>query len=180
MGKGTIGPSANDVATEDALIVACRVSEYWANVDRQGPDDCWLWTGYLEDGYGLFHYGERMVGAHELALTFTTGERRLSSLDTCHACGNPPCCNPGHLRFDTRRSNVEDMYRMGRANHARRLDDATVRLIRERRAAGAPQDDLARQYGVSDSWVSQIVNGLVRKEAGGPIATRRQYQRKAA
>lgn len=167
--------------TDDPTDLARRVTAFWMNVDRSGgPEGCWPWTGYLEDGYGRFFFEERMVGAHELAVTFTTGERRLPQLDTCHSCGNPPCCNPRHLRFDTRKSNVEDTYRMGRDNHARRLDDDTVRLIRLRREAGASQDDLAEQYGVSASWISQIVNGIARRSAGGPIATQRQYSRRAA
>lgn len=159
-----------------------RVTEFWMSVDRRGPDECWPWTGYAEpDGYGSFFFDGRMIGAHELAVTFTTGEQRLPELDTCHSCGNPPCCNPGHLRFDTRRSNVEDMVRMGR-NHRfpRRLTDEQVQLIRRRREAGAVQDDLAAQCCVSSSYISQIVNGLARRDAGGPIATVRHYRKKSA
>jgi Helix-turn-helix len=161
--------------------IAVKVTDFWMKVDRRGDDECWSWTGYREDGYGQYFFGGRMVGAHELALTFKTGERRLPRLDTCHSCGNPPCCNPRHLRFDTRKSNSEDTVRMGRNNpFPRRLDDATVRLIRERRQAGAAQDDLAAQYGVSASYVSQIVNGISRVDAGGPIARNRHYFRKAS
>ncbi|MDN5931328.1 MAG: hypothetical protein L0I24_09745 [Pseudonocardia sp.] len=151
------------------------------SVDRRAPDECWPWTGYSEDGYGRFLLDGRMIGAHELAVSFTTGERRLPELETCHSCNNPPCCNPAHLRFDTRQGNVDDMVRSGR-NHKfpRRLDDATVRLIRERRAAGACQDDLAARYGVSASYISYLVTGLKRLDAGGPIDTTRQYRRKSA
>ena len=119
-----------------------------------------------------------MVGAHELALTFKSGEVRLPNLDTCHSCDNPPCCNPRHLRFDTRQSNVDDMVRAG---HHHRVPDALVRLIRERRAAGAAQADLAFQYGVSQAFVSNVINGRTRREAGGPIGTiRRRFERSAA
>jgi hypothetical protein len=159
-----------------------RVTEFWMSIDRRGVDECWPWTGYLnEDGYGEFFFEERMIGAHELAVTFTTGERRLPKLDTCHSCGNPPCCNPKHLRFGTRQSNVDDMVRMGRqAKPNQRLSDETVRLIRERRQAGASQDDLAGQYGISSSYVSMIVNGLKRPDAGGPIISSRQHKGRAA
>ena len=168
----------------DALVLAAdprRVTEFWMTVDRGGPDDCWPWTGYEEEGYGQFYLNDRMVGAHELAVTFTTGEIRLPDLDTCHSCGNPPCCNPKHLRFDTRQSNVDDMVRMGRHHtSASRLSDEDVQLIRRRRAAGAVQDDLAAQYGVSASYISQIVNGLARRAAGGPIPAVRHYRKKSA
>lgn len=168
----------------DMRQVARRVTEFWSNVDATGgPDVCHLWTGYVnEDGYGMFFWDGRMVGAHELAVTFTTGEIRLPELDTCHSqnCVTRLCCNPAHLRFDTRQSNVDDAVAMGR-NHRfpRRLDDATVCLIRRRREAGANQDDLAVHYDISASYVSQIVNGLARLEAGGPIADGRKYTRRA-
>lgn len=161
--------------------LAVRVTAFWQNVEQRGPGECWPWTGYQEDGYGMFFFDDRMIGAHELALTFTTGERRIAQLDTCHSCGNPACCNPRHLRFDTRKSNADDAVRMGRNNaFPRRLDDDTVRLIRERRQAGASQEDLSTQYGVSPSYISQIVNGLARTDAGGPIAKQRKYNRRAA
>lgn len=170
-----------DGGLQAAGQVAAKVTEFWKLVQVQGEDECWPWTGYLnEDGYGEFFFLGRMRGAHELALTFTTGETRGPSLDTCHACSRPVCCNPKHLRFDTRRSNVGDMFRAGRNPHVPRvLTDADVRTIRERRARGAAQEDLAAQYGVSDSLVSMIVNGKKRLAAGGPIASARTYSRRA-
>jgi DNA-binding XRE family transcriptional regulator len=160
-----------------------RVTEFWMSVDRGAPDECWPWTGYTEDGYGRFLIDDRMIGAHELALSFSTGERRLPELDTCHSCNNPPCCNPAHLRFDTRQSNVDDMVRAGRQRTSARLSDDDVRMIRRRREAGANQDDLAEQFGVAASYISMIVNGKARAAAGGPIATdvaRRYFRKKAA
>lgn len=50
-----------------------------------------------------------------------------------------------------------------------RLTDEQVRKIREMRAAGAPQDELAEYFGVSQAHVSRIVLGRQRKTAGGPI-----------
>lgn len=161
--------------------MATLVTRFWSQVDRGQPGECWPWTGYEEDGYGRFFYEGRMVGSHELAVTFTTGERRLAGMDTCHSCNNPPCCNPAHLRFGTRQSNVDDMVRAGRQSRPnQRLTDEDIRLIRHRRAAGAPQDHLAEQFGCSNSWISQIVNGSVRVEAGGPIVTARRYHRRRA
>ena len=56
-----------------------------------------------------------MHGAHELAVTFTTGEIRDPALDTCHRCNSPPCCHPRHLSFASRLQNVADMHEHGRA-----------------------------------------------------------------
>ena len=139
-----------------AHSVAERVTAFWMQVKVGSPDECWPWQGYAEKGYGMFFHEGRMVGAHELALTFTTGEKRLPELDTCHACHTPLCCNPKHLRFDSRQSNVEDMHRAGRARKATKLSDADVQDIRRRLAAGARQKDLAAQYGVNNSLISMI------------------------
>lgn len=157
---------------------AVSVSRFWRLVNVQAETECWPWRGDTDGaGYGVFTYRGRRAGAHEYALSFTTGERRLESLDTCHSCDNPPCCNPAHLRFDTHQSNVRDMHDRGRARNGSALSIADVLLIRERRAAGARQKDLADQFGLTDGAVSMIVRGIRWPHVGGPIQTERKYIR---
>lgn len=144
------------------LALASRVTEFWSHVRKRGPDACWNWTGYVDkDGYGQFFFEGRMQGAHTLALSFTTGERKATGLDTCHSCvGNRRCCNPNHLRFDTRQANVDDMMRAGRhSNGTRKLTPEQVETIRKRVKQGAPYKLLAHQYGISDSLISMIKTG---------------------
>lgn len=163
----------SDLLEAQEMQDAKAVTRFWRSVDsRNGNDKCWPWLGYKDgDGYGLFYYRGRMRPAHELALTFTTGEVRLRNLDTCHSCDNPPCVNPAHLRFDTRLSNVRDMVERGRAAiNPQKLTAEMVRELRERHAAGAMQKTLASQYGISTGEASMIVRGLRWKSAGGPIA----------
>ncbi len=158
---------------------AVSVTRFWSLVDR--TDGCWTWRGDTDRaGYGVFQYRGRKYGAHELALSFATGEKRISSLDTCHECDNPSCVNPDHLRFDTRKSNVDDMVRRGRQARPGRLSDSEIVLIRERRAAGARQSDLAEQFGVSASLISMIVRGLRWTYVGGPIEPKQSQYRKAS
>jgi hypothetical protein len=151
------------------------VTEFWRTVSILGEDECWSWMGYLnEDGYGEFFFAGKMRGAHELAVTFTTGEVKDPRLDTCHSGDNPPCCNPRRLRFGTRLENVADMIKRGRvragsAHPFAKLTAAAVVEIRVRRANGATQKTLAADYGVSDAYISTIVNGLTWVRVGGPI-----------
>ena len=158
---------------------AVQVSRFWRLVSVAEENECWKWTGDTDrNGYGVFCLDGRRRPAHELALSFTTGEKRHPSLDTCHSCDNPPCCNPNHLRFDTRRSNVGDMVQRGRAaTPNRKLTDEQIIIIRERRALGARQKDLAHQFGISDGQVSTIVRGIQWRHIGGPIQTKRKYSR---
>lgn len=151
---------------------ATYVTHFWLLVERRDPDQCWPWLGYTQHGYGKYFDGSRMRNAHELALEWTTGETRAATLDTCHSCHTPSCCNPAHLRFDTRLSNVADMYRAGRQPvMAKKLTDAEVVVIRERAQAGATGRALATAYAVSESLVTEIIRGNRRASAGGPLRT---------
>lgn len=58
------------------------------------------------------------------------------------------------------------------------LTDAQVRELRELRAAGANQYDLAERFGISQALVSNLVRGLRRPEAGGPIETQRLHAKR--
>ena len=159
------------------IQLAAKVTEFWNLVDVKGADECWLWTGYIEKGYGQFYLADAMRGAHELAVTFTTGEVRGEGMDTCHSCHNPPCCNPSHLRFDTRAANVADMLKAGRSNFHTAITPDVIQEISERRERGASQKRLAMEYGVSDGYISEIVRGKRRADVGGPIQTKRVYRR---
>lgn len=162
------------------LIDAIAVTRFWTLIDQSS--DCWEWQGDLDkDGYGVFFWKGRKFGAHQLALSFTSGEMKLPGLDTCHSCDNPACCNPDHIRFDTRRSNVADMHKRGRAvSPAARLTAEQVVTIRERRAHGATQKTLAEQFGLSPAYVSEIVRGITWKDAGGPIQAKYGQRVKAS
>lgn len=156
------------------LAEAVTVSRFWRSVQIGCTNECWPWMGDSDDGYGVFFYRGKVMRATELALSFTTGEKRLPGMDTCHACDNPSCVNPGHLRFGSRQSNVDDMHARGRAATGERhpgskITADIVREIRLRRAMGALQKSLAAQYGISAAYISDIVNGLVWQDAGGPI-----------
>lgn len=144
----------------DETLVAVKVTQFWSNIDKRGADDCWPWGGYIEDGYGRYFYGGRMRAAHELAVTFTTGETRAKNLDTCHSCNNPPCCNPKHLRFDTRASNIADAVAAGTMRgKTGKLTPGDVAIIRTRLANGAKQQDLADDFGVTNGLISMIKTG---------------------
>ncbi len=166
---------------------------FWLKVDRRGDDECWLWTGSVDSfGHGSFFVSPARdrVPAHSYALELATGEQCPDGKECCHHCDNPPCCNPGHLYFGTRLQNVHDAIDRDRFSRGERhicavLTEDDVVAMRIRFAAGETQPVLASVYGVSESHVSQIVNGLAWKHVGGPIRThnrpgRRPGRRKEA
>jgi len=64
-----------------ALAEAVTVSRFWRAVDVSAADQCWPWQGDTDkNGYGVFFYLGRIRGAHELALSFSTGEARTEGI----------------------------------------------------------------------------------------------------
>lgn len=153
-----------------------------AKVDRHGPDECWPFTGSTADhkqGHGEFYVSPERgkVPAHTFALELATGLPCPPGKEGCHHCDNPPCCNPAHVYYGTRKQNVDDMYRRGRARVGSErpnafLTEADVVSMRERFSAGEMLKTIAADHGIDDGYVSMIVNGLRWKHAGGPITTR--------
>jgi Helix-turn-helix len=84
-----------------------------------------------------------------------------------HLCDNPPCCNPAHLKIDTQQGNTEDRDARGRQARLRgerngqakfhQQDADGIRLLYE--AGGISQRVLARQSGINQARISDIVRG---------------------
>lgn len=94
------------------------VDRFWAKVDRQGPDDCWLFTGARDgDGYGLITSEEgrdHQLRAPRVSYEIANGPIPAGRM-VMHRCDNPPCVNPGHLRVGTTLENNRDKAAKGRA-----------------------------------------------------------------
>ena len=152
-------------------------ARFRARVDSSaGPDACWPWVGARGgEGYGHLEINRRSRRAHRVAWELAHG-RVPDGLVVCHACDNPPCCNPTHLWLGTRADNNRDRAAKGRsasgdrhATHrvpdlwrgerqwAAKLNRDQVRAIRAAHAAGATQLGLSRQYGVSRRAVKSIL-----------------------
>lgn len=81
---------------------------FWSKVQSGGPDECWLWTGYLSNGYGVFRIGGRdgrRICAHRFAYMDMKGEIP-DGLVIDHLCRNRQCVNPSHLEAVTHHENL--------------------------------------------------------------------------
>jgi hypothetical protein len=101
-------------------------ANFWAKVERRGPDECWPWLGAMgSNGYGRFRVPILGVEhAHRVALALSLG-RGIIGAFACHRCDNKPCCNPAHLYEGNHESNTRDAIErhrfVGRGNRLARF-----------------------------------------------------------
>ena len=146
---------------------ATLAERFWKYVSRGGENKCWDWKGCLACGYGLMRVsGEngrwRMEGSHRVSYRLMRGAIP-DGMCVLHHCDNPRCVNPNHLFLGTRGDNARDKAAKGRARgewHPQHiLTEKSVREIRNRRAAGEPLKELAKDYGIALCTVSAVFHG---------------------
>ena len=152
------------------------VDRFWAKIALHGEDECWLWTGAITSaGYGEIAFDGAPLLAHRVAWKIHHGSIP-KGMCVCHHCDNRICCNPTHLFLGTRIDNNADMMAKGRngwwprpgeENPMSKLTAAQVIEIRTKYARGdVSQRGLAKQYGVAQTSIGQIVNYHTWKHLG--------------
>jgi len=69
------------------------------------PQGCWLWTGKLQDGYGITRYTGKARNAHRTVYELLIGKVG-DGLVLDHLCRSRACCNPAHLEPVTQSVNT--------------------------------------------------------------------------
>lgn len=128
------------------------------NVDS---NECWIWKHAIDHkGYGVFRVGKKNLRAHRFAYAALISEIP-DGWNVCHHCDVRSCVNPGHLWVGTHMENVSDMMRKGRSpngeNHGRaRLSRAQALEVK---LSTGPRAEIARKYGISTEYVTNIRSG---------------------
>lgn len=130
--------------------------------------NCWEWAGAKNDrGYGRFGVDGKNERAHRVSYSHFIGKIPRGKL-VCHACDNPPCCNPFHLFLGTPKKNVIDMIKKGRAKHRYLygLDHPKTKLNRNfydkillLRSRGFVYRQISEKLGISISIAHSVVKG---------------------
>lgn len=141
-------------------------------------EGCWIWKAYKNKwGYGVFTANRKSVLAHRYSWSIHNKEIP-DGLCILHHCDTPACVNPSHLFLGTHKDNSLDRDSKGRGyersgskNGRAKLTTEQINEIRRSYKKGVAgefsQSGLARKYGVNQTHISRIVNGMSWSKEGG-------------
>jgi len=151
---------------------------FWSQVDKNGPiirpelGPCWLWTGYRDEkGYGWIRVNDRNRPAHQIALELVGFIVPAEFLQIRHLCHNPQCVRFDHLKIGTSQDDADDKVSAGRQArgervHSKLWQGAADEIRRLYAAGGISQRALAKQFGVTQASISDIVLGKAWRHIG--------------
>lgn len=130
-----------------------------------GLDDCWIWGGATQKGYGAIGIGRKVFRAHRVSYEIFKGAIPTGigyhGTSVCHCCDNPLCVNPSHLFIGQHAENMIDKIVKGRQPRgvlvgSAKLDEA---LVAEIRKDLRPARVIAVECGVSHAAIQKVKNG---------------------
>lgn len=140
---------------------------------EDGENGCRNYTGALfKSGYGAVRVAGKTMTAHRLMYTLRKGDP--GELFVCHTCDNRKCANIDHLFLGTCADNTHDMINKGRQQdysamqrgedrYNASVTNEIAREIKRRALSGERNVDLAKAFGVTESFVSGLRHGRVWK-----------------
>lgn len=163
-----------------------RNRKFWARVNKNGPNGCWVFVGSDRTKTGHIRIrirGKRkFVHRHSWELSKGPIPNNLCCL---HECDNPPCVNPDHLFLGTRGDNNTDCMLKGRTakgdkngTHTRpetrsRGDAHYARTNPERLAHGTRHGNAILTPAKIRRIRKLIAEGLVQREIAAIVGTER-------
>lgn len=147
------------------------------NIEKDPITGCWNWKRTLNSsGYPNIRVKGKTVSVARVMAWIFKGFPLGSKLMIRHKCDNRKCVNPDHLEWGTNQDNMNDMKQRGRSPNNRgsrnphsKLKEEDVMMIRELFRRGESIKDLAFQYRVTRTAISDVIHGKVWKHLPGAI-----------
>lgn len=130
-------------------------------------DDCLAWP-YGRDGrgYGALSIKRKSYVASRVVCELAHGPAPEGKTQAAHSCGNGHlgCVNPRHLRWASPKENMQDAVAHGNNESRPKLKPHQVEDVFMRHRGGERSVDLANEYGVHPTVVSDIVSRKIWRE----------------
>jgi predicted XRE-type DNA-binding protein len=128
-------------------------------------ESCWLWMGGTIRGYGRLSVNNKTQKVHRLAYELFKGSIP-PGLCVMHSCDVPLCVNPAHLSLGTIQDNNADRkskgrYAQGEECPRAKLKSEDINPIRALLRQGVLQKEIARQFGVDQTTISDVACGHI-------------------
>jgi hypothetical protein len=141
-----------------------KVKIFIENLVNHQDDNCLIWPFDNNTGWRpTVNAGDRTTPASCYVCQIIHGTPPTNKHEAAHSCGNGHlgCINPRHLRWATRSENQEDRIMHGTSNRGERngvssLTEEDVRNIRLRLDKKHNQYDIAKDFSVDQSTISNI------------------------
>lgn len=125
-------------------------------------EECHIWLGGLNKGYAVIKLTQKNIKLSRFVYLLYYGAYD-ETLHVLHTCDNPKCVNPRHLFLGTNLDNVKDKVNKNRHGYGskhwmHKLTEEDIINIVMRFRNGERQKDLALEYGILKSTMSDICN----------------------
>lgn len=149
-------------------LTSKQQAAFFAKTESKGS--CLIWKGATAGGrknrYGVFKLSRprRNEYAHRIAFTLYNERQISSGLYILHKCNTQLCVAARHLYEGTQKQNMKDFRNSGGSFvRTPKLTPKQVCLIKERLFDGESHAEIAEDYGVGRTTISQIARGATWK-----------------
>lgn len=132
-------------------------------VESRDRSTCWEWPAKsLVQGYPRVTYlGKQQVATGVALILDGQPKPPAPGNNALHSCDNPPCCNPAHLRWGTKKDNKQDQREHGRFLVGEDVPGAKLTAAQAAaiRVDVRPVAEIGAEYGIHPRYVYRIRNG---------------------
>ena len=162
-------------------IKAKTLAKFKSHYTEGAPDECWLWTGPVNDFQsGRFHgiilnvttHEKTLVqSSHRFAWILANSYVPVKNEVVVTTCGHKLCVNPAHLEMMTKAESLKRNWRDHKPDTRKALNFADAQQIRAEYAeTGIGMIALARKWAVTYLTINRIINGTAHPVTEAKLA----------